>query len=659
MIEIFGAQVGQEYEAARRLERSILDKWPDLETRPKDIISIYVGLKCYGEIYQDIDIFVVGSFHTAREFNILPGFISRGSEKTAKIKSFAWVIEEKSHDASGVRFNGQHAEVRYSGDWFDVTEKNERQKHSVKNFLSKKLDATPWITGLVFFTGLHEASLPSRPHAMFGLDCSFERLLNIHIENANRAPFKGVHSADFGNGETENLIKNRHSIFTKLSPSTLDRRKMDRIAKKNPLLAELGNSLGEKQISIRGRGGVGKTIMLQQMAYNAYDDFGKRSLILTYNHALVADIKRSMSQLGIVDSLERGTVQVRTSTGFISAVLKKLGIYDDLKNPIKSYEASKLNFTNYLKDGLLTNEDFKSLTSVSNTSLNTRIEEFYWDYIFIDEGQDWPQDEIKILQHFYGSHKLIIADGVDQFVRPHRADWTLTNSDEKFKVQKLKTCLRMKSNLVTFVNNIAQELDLAEWELEDNKDATGGKIKIYEGDLRKGFPDFMIKICEEAKSQKNEVVDLLTCVPPSQVDHNQSPPSAPGRSLLNAGVEIWDATSVYDETRGSFPTSLDQLRIVQYESCRGLEGWITINFGLDEFFAYKHRASLNSYNKNNATLLSKKETAQRQAALWLMIPLTRAMDTLVLNVTKKDSELKTALKAVYDRFPDFIEWHII
>ncbi len=66
MIEIYGAQSGQEYEAARRLEVSILNKWPDLETRPKDIISIYVGLKCYGEVYQDIDLFVVGNFHTPR-----------------------------------------------------------------------------------------------------------------------------------------------------------------------------------------------------------------------------------------------------------------------------------------------------------------------------------------------------------------------------------------------------------------------------------------------------------------------------------------------------------------------------------------------------------------------------------------------------------------
>ena len=657
MIEIFGAQSGQEFEAAYHLKQSILSHWPDIETRPKDIISIYVGLKCYGEIYQDIDLFVAGNFHTPREFNILPEFQPRHSEKTAKIKNFAWVIEEKSHDASGVRFNGQHAEVRYNGDWFDVTEKNEKQKHSVKNFLSRKLNSTPWITGLIFFTGLKEASLPSRPHAMFGRDCSFERLLNIHIENVNRTPYNGIYSSDFRNDETENLIKNRQSIFTRLSPSTLDRRKMDRIAKKNPLLEDIGNSLGEKQISIRGRGGVGKTIMLQQMAYNAYDELGKRSLILTYNHALVADMKRSMSQLGIGDSLERGTVQVRTAIGFISAVLRKLGIYDDLKDPIKSYNAGKRNFINYLKDGLLTNEDFKSLTRVLNTSSDTRMEEFYWDFVFIDEGQDWPEDEIKILQHFYGAEKLIIADGVDQFVRPHRADWNLTSCETE--IHKLKTCLRMKNNLVTFVNNVAQELGLAEWELAENKEATGGKIKIYEGDLLKGFSNLARKVSKEAKAQKNEIVDLLVCVPPNQVDHNQFPPSAPGRALVKEGMEVWDATSVHDQTRGSFPTSLDQFRIVQYDSCRGLEGWITINYGLDELFAYKYRASVNSYGKDNTTLLSKEETAQRQAALWLMIPLTRAMDTLVLNVTEKDSELKTALKTVSDRFSDFVEWHVI
>ena len=659
MIEIYGAQEGQEYEAACHLKNLILDFWPDLATRPKDQILIYAGLKCYGETIQDIDLFVIGKFHTPREFKILPEFKGNHANATAKIDSFAWVIEEKSHDASGVRFNGKHAEVRYSGEWFDVTEKNERQKHSVKNFLKRTVGTAPWINGMIMFSGLQEINLPSRPHAMFGLDCSFERLLNIHVENVNKAAYDGVFSADFGKDETSQVIRNRNGFFQKLSPSSLDRRKMDQISKKNPLLDNLGENLSKSQISIRGRGGVGKTVMLQQLAYNAYDEHGRRSLILTYNHALVADIKRSMAQLGIGDSLERGTVQVRTVIGFMTSILKKLGIYDNLRNPGKSFEVGKQNFLNYLKDGLLTQEDFDTLTRISAEAPGTRNEEFFWDHVFIDEGQDWPEDEIKILQHFYGPDRLIIADGVDQYIRPHQADWTPPKTSNPPKVQKLKVCLRMKNNLVTFVNQFAQELDLLEWELSPNNDASGGKVKIYEGDLKHNMAEFYDRIAAEAKSDKNEIVDLLTCVPPNLVDHKKTPPSSPGRKLLETGKDIWDATSVHDGTRSSYPTNLDQFRIVQYDSCRGLEGWTTINFGLDDFFAYKYRSAQKTYMDSPNKLLSKNEYANRAAALWLMIPLTRAMDTLVININGRECQVKTALKNIAEKFPDFIEWHVV
>ena len=48
--------------------------------------------------------------------------------------------------------------------------------------------------------------------------------------------------------------------------------------------------LGARRILLKGRGGVGKTVILLQMAYRAYDRSGQRSLILTFNKALVADM---------------------------------------------------------------------------------------------------------------------------------------------------------------------------------------------------------------------------------------------------------------------------------------------------------------------------------------------------------------------------------
>ena len=51
-------------------------------------------------------------------------------------------------------------------------------------------------------------------------------------------------------------------IFRNILPSMLDRRKMDLIASRNPTFDDLSGLIGEKAISLRGRGGAGKTIAL-------------------------------------------------------------------------------------------------------------------------------------------------------------------------------------------------------------------------------------------------------------------------------------------------------------------------------------------------------------------------------------------------------------
>lgn len=51
---------------------------------------------------------------------------------------------------------------------------------------------------------------------------------------------------------------------------------MDRIVK-SALPDEWLDDLTKKQIVIRGRGGVGKTVILLQMAYRAFDNAGSRA----------------------------------------------------------------------------------------------------------------------------------------------------------------------------------------------------------------------------------------------------------------------------------------------------------------------------------------------------------------------------------------------
>src|SRR5882672_542576 len=123
---------------------------------------------------------------------------------------------------------------------------------------------------------------------------------------------------------------------------------------------------------------------------------------------------------------------------------------------------------------------------------------------------------------------------------------------------------------------------------------------------------------------------MLVCVPPSLVirdSDGNTTGSVLAAVFANWGQEVWDGTA--EDIRTSYPTSVKQLRIIQYDSCRGLEGWITINLGLDAF--YEHKKSLWHPPAVSEPGVFADDPAQAHlfAARWVMIPMTRAIDTLV------------------------------
>jgi hypothetical protein len=95
---------------------------------------------------------------------------------------------------------------------------------------------------------------------------------------------------------------------------------------------------------------------------------------------------------------------------------------------------------------------------------------------------------------------------------------------------------------------------------------------------------------------------------------------------------------------------------VQYDSCRGLEGWTVINYGFDEFWSYKYEQWLASPVDPGGLFDTPEERAAAFASRWAMIPLTRAMDTLVINISGQPGVIQAALKEVYRRRGDFVEW---
>lgn len=215
----------------------------------------------------------------------------------------------------------------------------------------------------------------------------------------------------------------------------------------------------------------------------------------------------------------------------------------------------------------------------------------------------------------------------------------------------------MKAALAHFANALAEELGLGGWHVEANHDAPGGRVIVVEGDYF-ASRDLHDRLMRANEMDGNQPVDGLVCVPPALVirEEGRGIRSVAAEKLTGWGHAVWDGVST--EVRDSYATSTQQVRVVQYDSCRGLEGWLVIALGIDEFFRYKEQ-SWQPPAGQEAPYSDDPAARNRFASRWLMIPLSRAVDTLVLEVEAERSRLKEALQRVADRHPDFVEWHKI
>lgn len=655
MIIVSGLTEGDEYAAAKRLERRLLDLWPDLARSSNDHVRIFVGLKMHGQKIEDLDLVVIGAFAEPRQFDVEWKFYPRDAEpftpRSAKVRNFALVIEVKAHSATGVRFENSVASVRYVRNgqvsWECVTEKNRAQMFEFKKWLDRYGLDNVHVQNLVLFTGLKERDLPQRPHVCIASDTSFERILNVLGQVTSPRDNDRRVTLSYGSDQAfEQLMAPNSPLFMTLEPTPLDRRRMDLIAKSALPDTWLGD-LGERQILLKGRGGVGKTVILLQMAYRAFDQSGQRSLVLTFNKALVADMRRTMSLLGVPRGVESGGVSVETVHGFMGRMMLRLGVIGGYEGYLEDFDRHKASLLEYLRSGAVTAVDLAEMMKADAT-------DFDWDLVLVDEGQDWPGDEIAILNAVYGPRRLVVSDGVDQYVRGSVADWTYNLEKGQSTMRRLKKCLRMKSNLASFVADIAAGLGLDDWDLVPNADAAGGRVIIYEGDLA-SQPARIADLVGEARELGNYPVDLLACVPPQSVVRTScGSGSAAAEAYVLTGGRVWDGTA--RDVREHYPTDREELRFVQYDSCRGLEGWTTVNYNLDQLWDYKVHQWLSENNVHDPLRESREEAAERHAARWMMIPLTRAIDTLLINVSPAEGPLRSVLRRVADRRPDFVEW---
>lgn len=647
VVKIHGSREDKEYKYALQLKR-MFEEDPQLKDET-NIIDIFVCARCYCQNPEEIDIVLLGKLNNYSKEVMCEVLNLNDGEKLrlVKIYDFCTVIEVKEHDLEGVYFEGSELIVKYAGSMpHRAIHQNKKQVYSLRDYLGLK--GRLFISSFVFLPNILINHLPEEikgekvtSYLLFSkpkLDDFWQSLMRQQgckpTNKQGNVEYRASYSKNTSNNYVENSVIR---LSEKIIPTRLDRIKMERICKQHLNNQQYEDKLGQQLLIFRGKGGTGKTYRLLNMAYELYEKYDSRIFILTYNNALVADIKRLFALMKISDGIGK-SIQVESWLSFLWKMYHQMGVEvdEDENDPDKLEYKTQLN---------------RNLSDKSAQQLLERVKAenpdlLYWDYIMVDEAQDWEPVEREILYNIFDFTKVIIADGVNQLIRNSTACSWRENPNIKNQVVPLKMSLRQKPNLNIFISRLLDEMNMSTWDLETDINSHGGKVLILVGEYNL---DIHRELMEQNKQDKNKNIDMLFCVPPNY--GGKKYPLI--EKLEEGGYLVWDGTSK-DTRKHTYPKNLDEFRVVQYESCRGLEGWICVNIGFDNLYKNK----LNSYHeeKGQQDFTPIEDKRRLFAGNWLQIPLTRAMDTLVINIQDRRSPLYNILKKIYEDCPEFVEW---
>jgi hypothetical protein len=686
-IQVKGDKETNEYKDALALKQIFEAEFANKDTNGE--ILIVSGATLFGQEVKDVDLIVLGNFD--KYSSVIKSKAESGSFEERKelpiekrlvfFNSFCFVIETKRQRAEDIQINGLQLLVRYNDRLHDVTSQSEKQKYSLTSYFKDRLNFTPYVCNFIWFKnvtweslkqmlGSNESALTKHNYLPNTFSIAF--LLQLACVQAtpynptdNDGKLKGYSSFKCLKRNQRFDLKEMDSIFElfekiKDGVGQLTRIKIEQITNKLLNNQQYAKAIGEKFIVISGRAGTGKTIKLLRIACDLANSRGARCLILTYNHALVSDIKRTLALAGIPDGVDTHTVSITTLHKLFFELLIGFGIVENKRNPgeevkyipdyLQKYDAYLKELYDYIDNGLIGEKDIQDL-------MVSRHDKVAWDFVLIDESQDWGEFEKAIIFKMFGKERVIIADGIDQLIRSSRkCNWTSgLKLDTDFKKTHEKRGLRQEVNLVSFIAAYAKELGIT-WELEPMPDLVGGKVIISTMDYSKEIHFKEIKRCKEFGNAEYEMMFL---VPPRLVNVHKSDFGDIRSFKLKEefeqmGINIWDSTS--KDLRSQYVVDLKQHRLLQYESCRGLEGWTVVCLQLDEFIKYKMETFTEKSESGELALETFEEKRDKFVYLWSLIPLTRAIDTLVITLKDKNSRVGQALRKVYEQNPDYIQW---
>lgn len=346
-------------------------------------------------------------------------------------------------------------------------------------------------------------------------------------------------------------------------------------------------------------------------------------------------------------------------------------LYLSLTDPVKFYNdyglKDRIDFLDYVKvadtdeAGIpreITEEDVLNRVKTVRRSIE-------WSTIFIDEGQDCELFEKQILFEIRKPENIVVASGgKEQLIRTKALrQWEVSNGQKIFnKVTRLSgSSHRQKGNLIGLVNELANKFVIDLKLKSERVGESKGKVIL---DLRQNFSDkssfdnsLLNDLLSEGELQGcSPYESLMILVTPNfttkefkksleidATDYIKEVDITINRRLNDIcefdkkGVNVWVGIGE-NKSELTIPYQ-KEVRLMHYESCRGLESWSVVCMDLDSFIREKRKSQEAKGFMSQDLFLSDKERKDLYTMTWLLMAFTRPMDTLYLDFRESNRPL--------------------
>ena len=570
--------------------------------------------------------------------------------KGYRFNSVSAIFEVKSH-RSGIRFRENAIHLKYTSRkgevrWKTVVRQATDSCYEARSYLRARIprDVFVVVFPLVYFPKMASYDLaddgrfegyPSRRFCVFKDELSLESILDKIVgqhRNTRSGNYRYLSAIRITGSSTEPEIETLFASLAQCIPerkvelSRLDRHRIDVLAEQRLSVGRHMSALEDgNDLVLVGRSGTAKTFALLDLARRSMEK-GQSVLLSTYNVVLACDIQRlqylydrhvkqtELFPLGgwpTVMNIDRLVVTWgRELAGYVG-----MSIPEASRNYLVDiYEPCKRVIKQAVDD--LPIEDVRELL------------EFDYDYVLIDEGQDWDDEAFAILRKLMKkSARLVFVDSNDQRLQLRRPRFLeygdYTSIEHRINYRNYDKIRKFSYKLFRWLPKQAnpQKIDLDEEALIERD----GQIQLIHDD---DFTDSLVQeLAADLKKDKCLLGDMMV-LEPDLPDMDFCCIEGASSQLGRLGYRVWNAH--LGQNKKSINYLSDAVRVMNYESCRGLEGWIVVARLIDmafEISVAKTEKELARLQPDNST---GEDLARVRSGALLSIACSRAVKKLVI-----------------------------